>query len=208
TRQFAFHLTGRRGAGSWLLPALNPSVNPCRPVPAPRSAMALKPALQTMSEWVKEAAEVATGAVKITLESGPLKDTLKDFCEIGGVAGALFKLGSRLIPDPTPEQRIALALHQTFLTTLDKELHARPNLTRKETWREYLRTQGAEVATAKLSAEFTWLAVFGGRGHLPSRSWPLVADLADVGRAWVAHVAAKDVGMSSDIEKDLDVIRG
>ena len=86
--------------------------------------MPLKLTLQSLSEWISDCAEAAKGAVDVTLESGLLRDSLDELCDIGGVAGALFKLGARAIPDPTPEQRIAARLHKAFLTALDRELAA------------------------------------------------------------------------------------
>src|SRR5215212_7844596 len=127
--------------------------------------MAVKLTLQKMSDWVEDLGKVAEGAVEVTLESGLLKDFLDDLCQIGGVAGALFKLGARAIPDPTPEQRIAARLHRTFLVTLDRELKAQPDLITPETWRYYIKSKLPQVAAAKMAVKFTWLSVFGSRGR-------------------------------------------
>ena len=61
----------------------------------------LKPKLQRLSDWTVDIAKVATGAVELTMQSGWLQDSLEDLCDVGGVAGALFKIGARVIPRPT-----------------------------------------------------------------------------------------------------------
>lgn len=88
--------------------------------------MSVKLTLQNLSDWIKDSSTAAKGAVELTLESRLLKDSLDDLVELGGVTGALFKLGSRAIPDPTPKQRIAARLHKAFLAALDCELKEHP----------------------------------------------------------------------------------
>ncbi|HEX6863229.1 MAG TPA: hypothetical protein VF414_10465, partial [Thermoanaerobaculia bacterium] len=111
--------------------------------------MSVKLTLQNLSDWIKDSSTAAKGAVELTVESGLLKDSLEDLVELGGVTGALFKLGSRAIPDPTPEQRIAARLHKAFLAALDYELKEHP--IEVGVWKKYLRERLPEVATEKLS---------------------------------------------------------
>src|SRR5687768_9197049 len=111
--------------------------------------MSVKLTLQNLSDWIKDSSAAAKGAVELTVESGLLKVSLEDLVELGGVTGALFKLGSRAISDPTPEQRIAARLHKAFLSALDYEL--RENSIEEGVWKKYMRERLSEVATEKLS---------------------------------------------------------
>jgi uncharacterized protein YjbI with pentapeptide repeats len=171
--------------------------------------MPIKPALQSLSDWIGDAAKAAKGAADLTIESGLLRDSLGELSEVGGLTGALFKLGSRAIPDPTPEQRIALRLHRTFLTAFDRELKDRPDLVSTKVWNRYIRTRLPEVATEKLSGEFTWLSIFGSSGRKPSRSWPIVGELADLGRVWIAEMVTEEGNYAPDlVQRTADDIRG
>jgi len=168
--------------------------------------MSVKLTLQNLSDWIKDSSTAAKGAVELTLESGLLKDSLEDLVELGGVTGALFKLGSRAIPDPTPEQRIAARLHKAFLSALDYEL--KENSIEEGVWKKYMRERLAEVATEKLSGEFTWLSIFGSRGRKPGRSWPIVGELADLGRTWVAEMATAEERVEPAVRQLADDARG
>lgn len=168
--------------------------------------MSVKLSLQNLSDWIKDSSTAAKGAVELTVESGLLKDSLDELCELGGVTGAVFKLGSRAIPDPTPEQRIAARLHKAFLSALDYELKEQP--IEAGVWKKYLRERLPEVATEKLSGEFTWLSIFGSRGRKPGRSWPIVGELADLGRTWVAEMAAAEQRAEPAVRQLADDARG
>jgi hypothetical protein len=171
--------------------------------------MPVKLTLQKLSDWVTDSAKATKGAADLALASGLLRESLDELCDLGGVAGALFKLGSRVIPDPTPEQRIAAKLHTAFLKALDRELEERSALIGKQTWKEYRRTRLGEVASSTLSGEFTWLSIFGSRGRKPGRSWPIVGELADLGRTWVLEAAIIEQGGSTpDLQRTADDVRG
>ena len=170
--------------------------------------MGLKTILHIGSEWVKTVADAVKGSAQVALESSLLKDTVKDFAEIGGVMGAVFKLGAMVLPEPTPEQKIALTLHNTFLKTLDAFLIKHDEIIPLGVWRRYLREKGDAVATKHLEREFTWLALFGPRGAVSSRSWPLALALADLGRAWVAGAAMLAGKSASEASSTADTIRG
>lgn len=152
--------------------------------------MNIKTSLQSLSDWTKEAASATKGAVDLTLESGLLKDSLDDLCKVGGVAGAIFKLGSLAIPNPTPEQRVTSELHRAFLTALDRELKRHEKQINAKAWRRYIKEKLPEVAAKKLACQFTWLSIFGPRGARASRSWPIVGELADTGSTWIAENAS------------------
>ena len=169
----------------------------------------VKLTLQSLSEWVQDVGNAASGAIEVTLESGLLKDFLGDLCGIGGVAGAIFKIGAKVIPDPTPEQRIAARLHRTFLQTLNRELKESEVPISPETWRRYMETELPRVAEKNLAGQFTWLGIFGSRDRKPARNWPLVNELADVGRDWF-HGAVLFSGNSpsDDLRRLADRTRG
>ncbi|HVG08351.1 MAG TPA: pentapeptide repeat-containing protein [Thermoanaerobaculia bacterium] len=168
--------------------------------------MSVKLTLQNLSDWIKDSSTAAKGAVELTVESGLLKDSLEDLVELGGVTGALFKLGSRAISDPTPEQRIAARLHKAFVGALDYEL--KQNSIEERVWKKYMRKRLSEVATEKLSGEFTWLSIFGSRGRKPGRSWPIVGELADLGRTWVAEMATAEERVEPAVRQLADDARG
>jgi|GEM_PF-4788974 len=171
--------------------------------------MSIKPALQNLSDWITDSAKATKGAADLVVESGLLKDSLGELTEVGGLTGALFKLGSRAIPDPTPEQRIAARLHRTFLTAFDRELKDRPDLVGEKVWKTYIRTRLPEVATEKLSGQFTWLSIFGSSGRKPGRSWPIVGELADLGRVWAAEMMTEEGNYAPDlVQRNADDIRG
>jgi hypothetical protein len=171
--------------------------------------MPVKLTLQKLSDWITDSAKATKGAADLVLASGLLRENLDELCDLGGVAGALFKLGSRAIPDPTPEQRIAAKLHRAFLAALDRELKERADLIGKKTWKDYVRTRLADVASSTLSGEFTWLSIFGSRGWKPGRSWPIVGELADLGRTWVLEAAIIEHGSSTpDLQRTADDVRG
>lgn len=170
--------------------------------------MTIKLALQNIADWIKEASMAAKGTVTVTLESGQLKNSLNELCQMGGVVGALFKLGSLAIPSPTAEQRIAAQLHRTFLTALDQEFKAHTHLISLDTWRRYKEVRMSEVAAQKLSGNFTWLSLFGSHGRIPSRSWPIVGELADVGRTWIVEMATWESGETIEGQQAADMIRG
>ena len=171
--------------------------------------MSVKLTLQNLSDWIADSAKAAKGAADLTLESGLLKDSLGELSELGGITGALFKLGSRAIPDPTPEQRIAARLHRTFLTAFDRELKDRPDLVSPKVWRDYIRIRLPKVATEKLSGQFTWLSIFGSSGRKPGRSWPIVGELSDLGRTWVAEMVTAEGNYGPDlVQRTADDVRG
>ena len=171
--------------------------------------MSLKPGLQKAAEWVKEMSSGAKDAAEVALESGLLQDTLIDLCKVGGVAGALFKLGAMVIPDATPEQRIASTLSRALLDAFDTELTRDDGTITKATWDSYMRGERMETVTAKrLSNEFTWLSIYGNTGLKPSRSWPVVNELADVARAWVAEMAVLDDRPDAEAQQRADDARG
>lgn len=170
--------------------------------------MGLRIRLQKTSEWLKEMAEAAKGTIQVTVESGLLKDSLKDLCEQVGAAGAVFKLAAMSVPGASAEQRIAVALSQTFVRTLDSAITARPNLASADTWKRIAREHLDKVAAKTLNSEFTWLEIFGPRGRKASRSWPLVAELADFGRALIAQVGTIDQSSARQVQQAADDIRG
>ncbi len=169
--------------------------------------MSIKTGLQSLSDWTKELASATKGAMDVTLESGLLKDGLEDLCKVGGVAGAIFKLGSYAIPDASPEQRIASSIHHTFLTALDGEFKTRGDLIDRRAWQRYVKERLPDVAAKKLACDFTWLSIFGSRGTRPSRSWPIVGELADTGSAWLAEAAAASK-KTEDLQHLADEVRG
>ena len=68
--------------------------------------MSLKLRLESISEWVKDVGKVAEGIAEAAVES----DLLEDLGDVGGVAGALCRIGARVLPQPTVEQRITRQL--------------------------------------------------------------------------------------------------
>lgn len=170
--------------------------------------MSIKLRLQSISDWVTNFSKVAKGTVKFSVESGLLQDSLKDLCDQGGVAGAVFKLGAMALPEADAEQRIAAMLGRTLLKTVDSELKKRPHLIKTDTWRTYRKKELERIAKEALSANFTWLQVFGAGGRKASRSWPIVAELADFTRSWVWGAAKIDNGDKREIAQEADDIRG
>lgn len=168
--------------------------------------MSVKLQLQSLADWIKESSAAAKGASELVLESSFLQEGLKSLGDLGGLTGALFKLGAKAIPDPTPEQRIASRLFKTFLTAMDREFKEHP--IKPTIWRRYLRDRLPEVTTQKLSGEFTWMNIFGSQGPKPGRSWHVVGQLSDLGRTWVAHMAT-DEGRPPEVVQQLaDDVRG
>ena len=151
--------------------------------------MSLKKTLQRVGEWVESVAKLGGGIVTTRVSAGPLKDSLKELGELGGSVGAVFKIASWIIPEPTPEQLIATTLLKTFLDSVEKAIAANPDLCTSDEWQLYVRGSGQAAAEERLSQEFSWLSILGGRGQRPSRSWPLVADLADIAETWFAGAA-------------------
>jgi pentapeptide repeat protein/NACHT domain-containing protein len=171
--------------------------------------VSVKLTLQTLSDWIMDSAKAAKGAADLTVESGLLRESLQDLSEVGGLVGAVFKLGSRAIPDPTPEQRIAARLHRALVIALDRELKDNPDLVSRGTWRNYIGTQLPAVATSKLSIQFTWLSIFGSRGRTPGRSWPIIGELADLGRIWIADMMVLDGHYTAEkVQPTADDVRG
>jgi len=163
--------------------------------------------LRAISEWINDMATVATGAIAISLESSFLKDTLKDLCKLSGVAGALFSLGARIIPNPTPEQRIASELHKAFLLAFDEELENQGEYISMNSWKSYVQGSLDRTATKKLASSFTWLSIFGSRGRKPSRNWPVIAALADVASAWIIEAIDSDELAQKHKQHTCDTVR-
>lgn len=170
--------------------------------------MTLDIRLQSVSDWLSEIAEVAEGVVRVSFESGLLKDSLEDLCKQSGAAGAVFKLGAMSIPKSNAEQRIASALCESFLRTLDRSLASHEGLISRDAWRKISKKRLQTVATRTLKRRFTWIQVFGRTGRCPARSWPLVLELADFGRALVAEAAIADHGPTIRVHQACDDIRG
>lgn len=164
--------------------------------------------LKDVADWIDDAASTAKGALEITLQSEHLRATLSELCDLGGVTGAIFKLGSRFIPSPTPEQRIAAKLHQAFVKSLDDELKSGARWVAPNAWRRYVRDQISSVTKKKLAAGFTWLVIFGKGGHRPGRSWPIIGDLSDLARGWITEAASLDHRSSMEIQQFADDARG
>ncbi len=141
------------------------------------------------------------------LQGGYFSDTIKDLGEIGGVMGAAFKLGSLIIPDPTPEQRIATRLFNVLFRSLDQEAKRIPDLLSKANLNDYLKNHGEAVTASALSADFTWLRIFGSRGRLDSRSWPIVGELADLGSRWIQGAAGEPT-KRLQVQQAVDDARG
>ena len=164
--------------------------------------------LQKVADWIKDVADAAQGAVDVVLQTGVLKETLEDLCSTAGVAGALFRLAARAVPGPTPEQEIAAGLHRTFLVQLDRELTGGALGVTSDVWHNFMRRDLGRIAEERLNGEFTWLSVFGERGVRPSRSWPVVGELADLARAWVAGLGAQQGRAAPDVQRAADDVRG
>ncbi|MHB0999618.1 MAG: hypothetical protein ACYC27_10250 [Armatimonadota bacterium] len=141
----------------------------------------LKLKLQSISEWTTDIAKSVKDYTDVIWESGLLSDTIKELCDAGGVAGVVFKLGAKVIPDPDPEQRIACQLHESFLITLDGELKKRPDFISLKSWKQFIKSSKLNEVTAdNLSGQFTWLSIFSSNGIINSRSWPIIGNLADI----------------------------
>ena len=63
--------------------------------------MILSKTLQRVGEWIEGSARVSAGAVSGWVSTGPLKDSLKELSDMGGAVGAVFKIASWVIPEPT-----------------------------------------------------------------------------------------------------------
>jgi len=150
--------------------------------------MSLKLRLESISEWVKDVGKVAEGIAEAAVES----DLLEDLGDVGGVAGALCRIGARVLPQPTVEQRITRTLVTAALGTLDSFGDDGVRLS-KEELEQYLRDDRGERTTReRLAADFSWLALRTPRGMKPYDEWPMVAQLADLVEAWFVGAKTPD----------------
>lgn len=177
-------------------------------------ASEIKLRLQKVSEWISTSSEIAKGTVELAVESGLLQDTLTDICDGGGVAGSVFKLGAMAIPsdflEADAEKRIAARLSRTFVKTLDAQLKERgQEFITAEAWKQYRNSKMEATAKKALAAEFTWLKVIGITGRKSSRSWPVVHELADLGRDIIWEAATLDSPSGShELRQFTDDVRG
>lgn len=168
---------------------------------------------RTLFDWVTDSAQAAAVSVALKFESQHLLDTASQLADIGGGVGSIFKLAVKMIPEPTAEQRIASQLHQGFVRALDKELARKPGLVSERAWRQYARGNIRHAADKRLGKEFTWLSLFGRRSARAGYHWPIIGELADLGRIWLAEAATAEIGSlgpnsSSNLQRDADEARG
>ena len=168
---------------------------------------------RTLFDLVTNSAQAAAGSVVLKFESQHLLDTASQLSDIGGGVGSIFRLAVKMIPEPTAEQRVASQLHQGFLKALDKELARKPGLVSERAWKQYARGNIRHAADERLGKKFTWLSLFGRRSVRRGHHWPIINELADLGRIWLAEAAAEEIGLigptsSSNLQRDADEARG
>jgi hypothetical protein len=172
------------------------------------SPVAIKKTLQKIGEWLEDVGKVAVGTVKASVEKGAARDVLEDLAGLGGPIGVVFKIASRQLPEPTPEQLVAIELSTTFGEQLRKARVDHHELCRDATWDQFVAAEGTRRANEILAKEFSWLSLFGRSGLRTSRSWPLVGELADVAEVWFTGAARADDRLTLDNRRTIEAIRG
>lgn len=148
--------------------------------------MPMKVALQALSQWFTDCGSLVKDTAKVALETGALQDLAEDLGEVGGIAGTLLKLGARLLPEATPEERLLNAAAYGFVQGLDHALLARQPELDRDKWRAYYsRGAARERAQDCLAQEFTWLSVItSDREIKPRHNWTLVEKLTALAKSW------------------------
>ncbi|MEP3479605.1 MAG: pentapeptide repeat-containing protein [Fuerstiella sp.] len=179
--------------------------------------MSLPLKLQKISDWISTIASATKTTIEFSVQSGFLQDTMKEICDRGGVAGAVFKLGAMTLDltagKADAETRIGAHLSNAFLKTLNTELGQQTDddphkFISPDAWKAYQSGFLEDAAKTTLSAEFTWLKVIGDRGRKSSRSWPVVNELADFARRAVWEAADGPNAADIELRQFADVIRG
>jgi len=151
-------------------------------------------ALKAASRWFRDVGQVVEGVAEAAIES----QLLEDLGQVGGVVGALCRIGARVLPTPTAEERITKTLVNTFFSTV-KEIVDADEDTTTDDMRAYLEGDRAEPLTREtLKDEFTWLSLLTPTGVRPRDEWPLVTDLADLGEAWLIAARSSEAPASEE----------
>jgi len=168
--------------------------------PKGRFPMFLSDFLTRGSDWAKDLGSVVKDGAELVLEEGWVRDLADDLGKTGGLAGILFRVGARVLPNPTAEQHLITGIHRAFLRGVQQELSRGTYAISQEVWKQYSRDRLPDLAERRVSTRFDWLEVLSPNGPRGPRNWQLVNELADLGGEWLAGAAALEA--SSEVSRE------